>query len=165
MVTGASGAGKTAVCAHSLHTLPDCVVLESDILWGTIPADPDGTYRTYQNLWLRMVKNINQAGKPVLLCGSCNPTDIEALPERRYLGTIHYLALVCDDNVLATRLRARPAWRESGNDTFVRQSIEFNRWFKRPENQANPEVSLLDTGIRAEDEIATAVAEWVRARW
>lgn len=163
VVTGPSGAGKTTACERLIHTLPECVVLESDILWGILEADPDGTYRTYHDVWLRVVKNINQAGRPVVLIGACMPEQIETLPERRYLGTIHYLALVCDDDVLAVRLRARPAWRNSSDDPFVQRTLEFNHWFKRPENQSDPKVSLLDTSQLNAEDIARKVSGWVRS--
>ena len=33
--------------------------------------------------------------------------------ERRYFGTLHYLALTCEDEVLVERLRPRPSWRQT----------------------------------------------------
>ena len=57
------------------------------------------------------------------------PGNIEPCVERRYFSQIHYLALVCDDNELARRLQARPAWRGSGNPAFIDNQIRFNRWF------------------------------------
>lgn len=64
-------------------------------------------------MWLRLAKNIGQAGLPIILCGTSLPDQFEACPERRYFATLHYLALVCDEITLKERLRQRPAWRSS----------------------------------------------------
>jgi broad-specificity NMP kinase len=164
VVTGPSGAGKTAVCHALLHELPECVVLESDILWGEIEASAEDDYRSYWRSWLRLVANVQQAGRPVLLGGTVVPSQLENLPERRYLGPIHYLALVCDDDALAARLRARPAWRESGSDDFVARMVAFNRWLKHNAAGTAPPMQLLDTSDQTRAETATVVREWVRDR-
>lgn len=67
-----------------------------------------------------MAKNISQAGRPIVLFGTGMgvPENIEPCVERRYFSEIHYLALVCDDGVLAQRLRARPAWRGAGDQAY-----------------------------------------------
>ncbi len=131
IVTGASGTGKSTACLELAPLLRECVVLESDILWGLIPATPEDNYRSYRNAWLRLAKNIGQAGRPVVLCGSAVPEQFETCPERRYFSTLHYLALVCEDEALAERLKARPGWRESGSAETVQHMAQFNRWFKQ----------------------------------
>src|SRR3712207_7603919 len=50
-------------------------------------------------------------------------------PERRLFSKIHYLGLVCDDEVLAARLRARPSWRDT-SDAFIAEHVKFNHWLK-----------------------------------
>src|SRR6266496_6638262 len=70
--------------------------LVSDILWGAVPATPANNYSDYRNMWLRVAKNIGQAGRPVVLCGTAIPEQFETCPERRYFSTLHYLAMVCD---------------------------------------------------------------------
>ncbi len=47
--------------------------------------------------WLRLARQIGQAGLPVVLDGMTIPEQIEPLGERRYFSSVHYLALVCDD--------------------------------------------------------------------
>ena len=69
VITGASGAGKTAVCRELAPRMRNrCAALESDILWGLVPASNEDGYRSYRNVWLRLAKNIDQAGLPVILC-------------------------------------------------------------------------------------------------
>ena len=163
VVTGASGSGKSTICLALAGRLRECVVLESDILWGVVPASPDDGYRGYANTWLRLVKNIHQSGRPVALFGTATPETLESCAERRYLGPIHYLALVCDDDVLAARLQARPTWREAGSAAFVAEMQTFNRWLFDHAATTQPPMTLLDTGGSTLQHSAAIVARWVRS--
>lgn len=161
ILTGPSGAGKTTVMHLLMHTFPECVVIESDVLWGVVPEDGPGDYRTYLNLWLRMVKTIAQAGKPVLLCGTALPDQLEHLPERRYIGDIAYLALTSAPEVLRARLEARPAWRESGGEAFVSEMLTFNQWLRDNAAATWPPIMLHDTSTESAAETAGFVRRWV----
>lgn len=163
IISGPSGAGKTTVMHHLIHSLPECVVIESDILWGVIPVEGPKDY-TYFDIWLRVAKSIAQAGKPVLLCGTALPFQMEPVPERRYIGDIHYLALTCEPTVLRSRLKARPAWRDSSSDTFVNRCIEFNDWLHANAATTTPPMSLLETSRDSPEQIAAQVRSWVRNR-
>jgi hypothetical protein len=163
VVTGASGSGKSAITLLLPERLPECVVLESDILWRPEFDRPSTNWRDFHDVWLRLVKNIAQSGRPVDLSGTALPDQLEACPERRYIGDIHYLALVCDDDCLAERLRHRPAWR--GVDAgFIDRMLEFNRWLKANARSTSPSLTLLDTSARSVEECADWVGSWVRAR-
>ncbi len=164
VVSGASGTGKTTVCLALPALLPECVVLESDILWRPEFNTPEDGYRTYRDLWLRLAKNIHQASRPVVLCGTAVPAQMETCPERRYLAAIHYLALVCDDGILAQRLRARPGWRQSTGDDFITSMTAFNGWLKANASQIVPPMVLLDTSSVTVQAAAEQVAGWVRER-
>lgn len=111
VVTGASGTGKSSAALRLATEMQDYVCMESDVLWRPEFDTPDDGYRTFRNLWLRIAKNIGQAGRPVVLIGGGAPEQFESCPERRYFSELHYLALVCDEAVLASRLTARPGWR------------------------------------------------------
>jgi hypothetical protein len=97
------------------------------------------------------------------LCGSAVPEQYEACPERRYFATIHYLALICDDDILRERLEARPGWRRSGNASFLERMIEFNRWFREHSPGTDPTIELLDTTDLSVQETVQQVAAWIRA--
>ena len=146
IVSGASGAGKSSVCQALLEKLEDVILLDSDILWRPEFNRPENNYRDYFEIWLRMAKNISQSGRPVVLFGAGMgvPENVEPCVERRYFSDIHYLALVCDDEVLAQRLKARPAWRGSGDQAYIDEHIHFNRWFKE-QGKSNTPILLLDT--------------------
>jgi len=164
VLTGASGAGKSSVCLHLPAALPECVAIESDILWRSEFATPDDNYRSYRNLCLRVAKNVAQGGRPVVLCGTALPDQFESCPERRYFTELHYLALVCDDDPLAARLRARPAWRGAGGDAFVNTMTMFNGWIKANAASTQPPMTLLDTTTIPVEQSVAQVAAWVRER-
>jgi len=164
IITGASGSGKTTVYLELVPLLYECVVLESDILWGAIPASPENNYRDYRNVWLRVAKNIGQNGRPVVLCGTAIPEQFEACPERRYFSTLRYLAMVCDDELLEERLKQRPQWRKSGSVELIEEMIRFNRWLKEHASTTQPPMTLYDTGFRSISETARDVAQWIRQR-
>ena len=100
-LTGASGTGKTAVALCLAREASEAVVLGSDILWRAEFDSPETDWHECRNLWLRICKNMAQAGRPVLLCGSASPGQFESCVEARYFSGIHYLALVCEDRALA----------------------------------------------------------------
>ena len=164
LIGGASGTGKTTVCLSLISMLKECVVLEQDILWGMVPATPEDNYRSYRNVWLRIAKNIGQAGRPVVLCGTAFPEQFEDCPERRYFSTLYYLTLVCDDDVLVKRLQRRPEWRMTHTPEFLEDMVQFNKWLKANASLTRPPMTLYDTSHQDIDEIVKYVAKWVRER-
>jgi hypothetical protein len=164
IVTGASGAGKSTACLALVPTLKECVVLEADILWGLIPTTPADNYRSYRTAWLRLAKNIGQAGRPVVLCGSSVPEQFESCPERRYFSTLHYLALVCEEDALIERLKARPAWRKSASTEVLERMTQFNRWLWEHAATTEPPMTLYDTTNRSIAETVEEMAHWIRQR-
>lgn len=164
ILTGASGAGKSTICLELPARLPECVSLETDILWRPEFNRPENDYQDFRDTWLRLAKNIGQGGRPVVLRGSAIPEQFEHRPERRYFASLHYLALVCDDAALADRLRARPGWRQSSGLDFIERMIAFNRWLKTNANQTTPPMTCLDTTCESIADTVGQVVEWVRAR-
>ena len=148
-----------------LGKLQDVVLLDSDILWRPEFDKPEDKYRDFFETWLRLAKNISQSGRPVVLFGAGMgvPGNIEPCVERRYFSEVHYLALVCEDETLAQRLKARPAWRGSGEQTFIDGHIRFNNWFKAQKN-SNPPISLLDTTSVPLDRTVERVTSWIREK-
>jgi broad-specificity NMP kinase len=161
-LTGPSGTGKSTVGRLLPARLGgDVIVLEQDLLWVDALRDPADDYAAFRQTWLRMIAMLHQNGRPVLLCGTVVPPQLENRPERPLLGDIHYLALTASDAALRTRLRARPAWRE-WDDTRIAEMITFNHWIK--ENPTTPPMTLLDTTGRTPEETADEVAAWVRGQ-
>ena len=165
IVSGASGAGKSSVCQALLGKLDTVILLDSDILWRPEFNTPENKYRDFFETWLRMAKNISQSGRPVVLFGAGMgvPENIEPRIERRYFSEVHYLALVCDDEVLAQRLHARPAWRGTRDRAYIDGHIQFNQWFKRQGN-SQPPIALLDTTSIPLDKTVEQVTSWIREK-
>ena len=166
LVSGASGAGKSTVCQALLGQMPEVVLLDSDILWRPEFNTPDDNYRAFFETWLRMCKNISQAGRPVVLfgVGVGVPSNLEACIERRYFGPLHFLALTCDSEILANRLGERPAWRETNQPAFVEAQLKLNKWFQTDGLQGGSPVTVIDTTNMALSETRDSVARWIRAR-
>jgi energy-coupling factor transporter ATP-binding protein EcfA2 len=162
-LTGPSGAGKSAVAAILAGRLQQSVVLEQDLLWLPDQLNPADDYRQFRRLWLRLVAALHQNGRPVLLCGTVVPGQLEACPERRLVGEIHYLGLVCGDAELEARLRARPAWR-AWTDEKVARMLAFNQWVKDNAATTTPPMQLLDTTGHSVQDSAACVQAWVLAR-
>jgi predicted kinase len=163
VVSGASGAGKSTVAQLLMGQLDQVVLLDSDILWRPEFDTPQDSYRAFFETWLRMAKNIAQAGRPVVIFGAGMgvPANLEPCVERRYFSRVDYLALVCEDDALAERLHARPAWRESNDQAYVETHLRFNRWFK---DRAGELISLLDTTGSTPEDTAGQVTSWITAR-
>src|SRR6266852_902129 len=53
IISGASGTGKSTICLALVPLLQECVVIESNHLWGVIPAPPAENFRDFRNPWLR----------------------------------------------------------------------------------------------------------------
>src|SRR5262249_49449012 len=126
LVSGASGTGKSTVCQTLLGQLPEVVLLDADILWRPEFNTPADNYQAFFETWLRMSKNIGQAGRPVVLFGAGVgvPTNLERCVERRYFSDLRYLALMCDDTVLIQRLQQRPAWRHTHTPEYLSEHVE-----------------------------------------
>ncbi len=163
ILTGASGVGKSTVCLGLAAKMKDVVVMESDILWRAEFDQPETNYRDYRETWLRVCKNISQAGKPVVLCGVGEPAQFEQCLERRYFSELHYLALICADQILASRLRNLPASRGSFKDEFINQQVLFNRWLLNNAPKTEPPMHLLDTSEITVHEIVESVGLWIRS--
>jgi len=166
LVSGASETGKTAVHAALSGKIPQVVLLDSDILWRPEFDKPEENYRDYFETWLRFCKNISKSGRPVVLFGAGMgvPDNLEPCVERRYFGQLHYLGLVCSDEVLEQRLRGRPAWRKSDQPDFIQAHLSFNRWFKEQAATMTPPIDLLDTSQNSLETTAAQVAGWIKLK-
>jgi hypothetical protein len=165
LVGGPAGAGKSSVGAQLLGELTEAVVIEGDLLWRREFDTPEDGYNGYCRLWLRLAAHISQSGRPVALFGAgfAVPHGVEPLPERRLFSAAHYLGLVCDDEVLAARLRARPTWRNT-TDELIGEHVKFNHWLKEHAATTDPPVTLIDTTSAPVAETAALAAAWIRER-
>jgi hypothetical protein len=135
------------------------LVLESDLLWNDIYNTPDDDYRNYRELWLRLCSNISQIGMPVVLCGCAVPKQFEMCNGRRSFSSIYYLAVVSDDDVLEERMRRG---RGVTAESWIKSSLDFNRWLKEHANETIPKIKLLDNTKLSPEEGAKVAEAWIR---
>ena len=151
------GSGKTTLADQLLGELTDPVVLDADILWGPEMDTPSDGYARLRSTWMRVAANIAQSGRSTLLVGAGVPEQFEVRPERRYVGDIHWLALVPADEVLEERLRTRPTWR-GVNHEVVTKMLAFNDHLR-----ARADMAKIDTGRQSLEQSGKALVGWLRS--
>ena len=159
LITGASCAGKSALTRELFLHNDRVAAMESDILWDEKWRETGDNFRAYRAMWLRVCQNISHAGKPVVLCGCCEPSQFAGQPEAALFSGLHYLAVVCRDEVLKERMDRRHIM----NPAVRKENLAFNRWFWENHNQTNPPVTLLDTSALSPGEAAAAAGRWIDA--
>lgn len=163
-LAGPSGTGKSTLARVLLPRLSGrFVVLEQDVLWLPELADPAGNHRLFRSTWLHLAATIGQSGRPVLLCGTVVPPELEPLPERALFSEVHYLALTCRPDVLAARLRARPAWR-GWDEARIAETLDYAQWLTATAATLRPAVSLLDTTDHSVEATAQQICGWLARR-
>lgn len=161
-VTGPSGTGKSAVARLLVDALADrFVVLEQDVLWQAGLRDDSSDHRLFRTAWLRMAAMIHQNGRPVVLCGTVVPPELEPLPERRMFEHIHYLSLMCEPQALRARLQKRPAWRD-WDEPRIAETLDYADWIGQQASTMDPPMTLLDTTSATVEHTAEAVIAWLQ---
>ncbi len=158
IVTGASGVGKSSLCEELFRRETEYIVMESDLLWEERYNTPEDNYAAYRSLWMRVCANIAQSGKPVVLCGCALPEQFESRPERNLFTEIHYLAAVCGEKALFSRMKEGRGIRDEG---WLESSQAFNRWLKEHGRETKPPITLLDTTSLTSQEAARKVDQWI----
>jgi len=160
IVTGPSGVGKTTIVPELQCLLPDWLVFETDILW-----DSHGDWNTIKCNWLHIANFLAQSGRLTILCGTMQPMELESCPSRIFFSTIYWLALHCDPQLLADRLRARPVWRGCDED-FIARHQQYLQWFVDNATTAfEPPLTLLDTTNTPVVQTAQQIRDWAVDRW
>ncbi len=157
IVTGPSGAGKTAVIPDLQRLLPNWEIFETDILW-----DSGRDWNMVKSNWLRIADSLAQRphGRLTILCGTMQPEDIVRSGFGSHFSAIHWLALVCEPQVLRQRLRARPAWRGC-DESFIARQLSYLEWLRDNAQTAfHPPLKLLDTTSVPIVHTAKQIRDW-----
>jgi len=73
---------------------------------------------------------------------------------------VRFVSTGIDDEAVALRLRARPAWRRTSDDEYIARHVEFNRWLKENARSTEPPMTLLDTTEIGVDESVERLLSW-----
>jgi hypothetical protein len=112
---------------------------------------------TWRNTWLQLAHAVALGGQVSVLTGSLTPDQLERLPARKLIGSVHFALLDCPGDVLAGRLRARPAWRGTSSQEKITENQRFAAWLRA---RITP---CFDTSTASAAEVAGQLAAWVRA--
>jgi ribosomal protein S27AE len=153
VLTGASGTGKSTITGPLQSCLPGCLVFETDVILHVAALG----WENFRNTWLQLAHAAALGGRVTVLTGSLTPDQLERLPGRKLIGPIHFALLDCPDDVLAGRLRARPAWRASSTEAKITEHQRFAAWLRA---RITPS---FDTSTATAAEVADRVAAWVQA--
>ncbi|MCX6380263.1 MAG: hypothetical protein NT023_12450 [Armatimonadetes bacterium] len=83
---------------------------------------------------------------------------MESCPQRNLFGEIRYLALVCEEETMACRLRERPTWRGC-DEEFIQRRTEYLRTLNAGTTSPVP-IPLLDTTHASFAETAERIRDW-----
>ena len=134
VLCAACGIGKSTMkdFIEENNMLPDHVCLDTDDVglnwWDYAGTDHENKYQSDC-----FAKAVELSGNKDLFFVTCmNPLiyyrDVDAVPG---VTATYFIGLVCSDEQVTTRLKARPAERNCGSDEFIKGQIDYNNWFKR----------------------------------
>ncbi len=161
-VSGASGAGKSTLVPLVRRSLPGHVVFEGEAIDFWRFEGAPGEYSSLYNQWLKVAWEIALNDLPVLFFATALPAQLDASTLRSRFSTIRYLGLVCDDEELARRLSARPAWRDTRNPEFIRQAQGFTHRLQALGDDGAMTITLVDTTHMLPEETAAHIVGWAR---
>ena len=157
------GTGKSTVnkIFKSRGLLPDYATLDSDdidISW----LDYKDTEREDQYYTDNLKRALEIAGDKNLLLVSAgmNPINFyEKVELSSEITDTHFIAMVCSDEEIRKRLKARPAERNCGSDEFIQSQIEYAAWFKKNRGKFQ---KFIDNTDQRPEETAEIIAEYVK---
>jgi broad-specificity NMP kinase len=157
-LTGCSGVGKTTTAQELMQRDTPCIVMDADILYNIMPHETDEDYKNWVEQIMSFSKNLMQSGKPLLWTMAGALDNFENTYNRRFFTEIHYLALVCNSEVLEKRMREG---RHITDENWIKSSIDYNRWFKETGIISDKRVDTYDITGKSVSEVADYVIQWV----
>jgi hypothetical protein len=156
IITGANGVGKSSACEVLFQKEKDYIIRGSDVFWKA-PFYANVTGREFSELRMTACAHISQVGMPCVWYGCTEPSHSEECNARRYFTDVHYLAIVCRDEVLLNRMKQLPGINDEVNSLF------FNKYLIKNANKTKPHMTLLDNSDLSIKECAEKIHEWIMA--
>lgn len=156
------GVGKSTMidALNEQQILEEYVCLDSDEL-GLNWWDYAGTEQEERFSDDCLKEAVKKSGNKNILLGSClNPFDYYSkvvIPEE--VEATFFIGMVCSDEEIRRRLKARPAERMCGSDDFIEGQIHYSEWYKANKGKFQ---LFLDNTNREIYETAEVIAEFVK---
>ncbi len=155
IVTGASGAGKSAIIEPLQHLLTEYGVFDKDQIWA---KNWDMAY----NNFFRIASALAQGNKKTVIVGTIIPEMLEGLSDRDRVGDIFYINLHTDDQTRRARLTSRRKWGLPDED-FILAHARFAAWLlANAETAFGHPMPTIDTTSTPPAEVAQQVASWIK---
>lgn len=181
-ITGASGAGKTAVIPGLRKRLMHFDIHDFDERG--VPAEADTRWRQQETeVWINRAIENQRLGRDTVVCGGAVFGEILACPSVSQIDHLGVCLLDCDDIVRLDRMRkfrgeeptmdllAWAAWQRVHAvdptwcpEVITRDGFDAMRWDQwREWERGDPrwQVSIIDTGHKKIEQITAEVARWI----
>ena len=134
ILSAACGVGKSTIKdeLNKSDILNDYICIDTDEV-GINWWDYAGTNNESKYTEDCLVEAVRMSNDKNLLFMTCmNPSDYYGkinIPKE--ITSTFYIGMVCSDDEIIARLKARPKERMCGSDEFIAREIKYNNWFKK----------------------------------
>ena len=161
ILTGCSGMGKTTTGIEIMKQQNDFIVLDADMFYNIMPHETQEDYLNQIEQMESLSKNIMQSGKTVLWTMAGNLDKLNRVYNRRFIGEIYCLALVCDEGELRRRMTEG---RKITDADWIQSSVDYNHYFQTHACLADMPFEAFDTTGKSVSKVAEYVIGWVKAK-
>ena len=161
VLTGCSGMGKTTTGIEIMKQQNEFIVLDADMFYSIMPHDTQEDYYNQIEQVESLSKNIMQTGKTVLWTMAGNLDKLNHVYNRRFIGEIYCLALVCEEEELRRRMTEG---RKITDEGWIQSSVEYNHYFKTHDCLADMPFEVFDTTGKSVPQVAEYVIGWVKGK-
>ena len=161
VLTGCSGMGKTTTGIEIMKQQNEFIVLDADMFYSIMPHDTQEDYYNQIEQVESLSKNIMQTGKTVLWTMAGNLDKLNHVYNRRFIGEIYCLALVCEEEELRRRMTAG---RKITDEGWIQSSVDYNHYFKTHDCLADMPFEVFDTTGKSVPQVAEYVIGWVKEK-
>lgn len=162
ILTGCSGVGKTTTAMELIRRKVEFIVLDGDMFYNIMPHETEEDYYDQIEQIGSLSKNLMQSGMPVLWTKAGNLDKLHKAYNSRFFHEIDCLALVCDEELLRSRMREGRGITDEG---WIQSSVDYNEYFKTHCRLGDMEFETCDISGKTPEQVADDVINWMRGKW
>ncbi len=159
VITGGGGCGKTTVAESLMGRLDSCVIMEIDD-YGLI-RDGFDTNDDFFHYLIFLSRKLSRNGRPVVLCGWVDPSQILASSRLKFFSAVHILVLTCEADVQTARLKARNPIPPTAEK--IEMALRATQIMKK-EAETYDNVTTLDTTYLIQEQTVSEAERWILER-